>query len=311
MDPSTATHSSPQAKLDPLHRAELVERLQRIHQSNGIIQPLEGVFVARTTKAMDPVYSVVQPSLCIIAQGSKEVRLGDRLCHYDPYHYLLACVELPVELKVLEASEETPYLGMRINISPAMIGSVISEGEQLEASRPGSQQGIDVSPLDSTLLDAIVRLVRLIDSPADARILQQSTVREIVYRLLMGEQGDRLRRMNLLNGQASRIAKAVKQISKRFSEPLQVEEIARSNEMSLSTFHQHFKSVTTMSPIQFQKQLRLREARRLMLDEHLDAATAGYKVGYDDASHFNRDYKRFFAAPPKRHIESLRKTVSL
>ncbi len=165
---------------------------------------------------------------------------------------------------------------------------------------------VDVSPLDAGLLDAVVRLVRLVDTPTDARVLAPLITREIVYRLLTGEQGGRLRQLAVLGGVTHRIADAVARLRKDFDQPLPVEKLARELGMSVSGFHEHFRTVTAMSPLQFQKQLRLQEARRLMLGEGLDAASAGLRVGYGDASHFNREYKRLFGAPPMHDVERLR-----
>jgi AraC-like DNA-binding protein len=171
-------------------------------------------------------------------------------------------------------------------------------------------QAIDVSPLDAGLLDAVVRLVRLLDSPTEARFLAPLVRREIVYRLLRGEQGDRLRHTAVLGGHSHRIARALERLRNEFDQPLRIEEIARELGMSVSGFHHHFRAVTAMSPLQFQKQIRLQEARRLMLGEDLDAASAGYRVGYGDASHFTREYKRLFGAPPARDVERLREAVT-
>ena len=171
-------------------------------------------------------------------------------------------------------------------------------------------RAIDVSPLEANLLDAVVRLVRLMDSPAEARVLAPGIAREIVYRLLVGEQGDRLRHVAILGGQSHRIARAIEQLRNEFDRPLRIEDIAHELGMSVSAFHHHFKAVTAMSPLQFQKQLRLQEARRLLLVQGLDAASAGYRVGYDDASHFNREYKRQFGLPPMRDVERLRETAA-
>jgi AraC-like DNA-binding protein len=169
-------------------------------------------------------------------------------------------------------------------------------------------QALNVSPLDVELLDAVVRLVRLIDTPDEARFLAPLLTREIVYRLLRSEQGSRLCYVTALGGNTHRIAKAIVRLRKDFDQPLRIEELARDLGMSVSGFHHHFKEVTAMSPLQFQKQLRLQEARRLMLGEQLDAGSAGYRVGYDDASHFNREYKRLFGEPPMRDVERLQKT---
>jgi AraC-like DNA-binding protein len=182
----------------------------------------------------------------------------------------------------------------------------------VEAGYPSAQRGasvkaLDVSPLDANLLDAVVRLVRLLDSPAEAHVLAPLIKREIIYRLLMGEQGNRLRQIAVLGGYTHYIAnKAVERLRKDFNQPLRIESLARELGMSVSGFHHHFKSVTAMSPLQFQKQLRLQEARRLMLGQNLDASSTAYRVGYDDASHFNREYKRLFSTPPMRDVERLR-----
>ena len=171
-------------------------------------------------------------------------------------------------------------------------------------------KAIDVSLLDAGLLDAAVRLVGLLDSPAEeARFLRPLLAREIVYRLLRGEQGSRLRHAAVLGGHGHRIARAIERLRKDFDRPLRIEDIARELGMSVSAFHHHFKAITAMSPLQFQKQVRLQEARRLMLGEDLDAASAGHRVGYGDASHFTREYKRLFGAPPARDVERLREAA--
>jgi AraC-like DNA-binding protein len=170
---------------------------------------------------------------------------------------------------------------------------------------------IDVSPLDVNLLDATLRLVRLIDSASEYRALAPLVIREIVYRLLAGAQGNRMRHLAEFGGQAHRMVRAVQTLREDFDKPLRIETLARKLGMSVSGFHAHFKSVTAMSPLQFQKQLRLQEARRLMISEDFDAAEAGYRVAYDDASHFSREYKRHFGEPPIRDVERLREAVSV
>jgi len=170
-------------------------------------------------------------------------------------------------------------------------------------------RAIDVSPLDMHLLDAFVRLVRLLDAPAEAQVLLPLITREIIYRLLMGEQGYRLRHIAILGGYTPHIARAVERLRHDFDQPLHIESLARELGMSVSGLHHHFKAVTALSPLQFQKQLRLQEARRLMLGEDLDAASAAYRVGYHDASHFNREYKSLFGVPPMRDVQRLREAA--
>ena len=242
----------------------------------------------------------------MIAQGSKEILLGDRRYRYDPAHYLITTAELPIATRITEASPERPYLSVVLTLEPTLVGSVILEAGQLVPRRPTPVLAVDVSPLDAGLLDAVVRLVRLVETPTDARILAPLITREIVYRLLMSEQGGRLRQLAELGGVTHRIAEAVARLRHEFDQPLRTAELARELGMSVSGFHEHFRTVTALSPLQFQKQLRLQEARRLMLGDGLDAASAGLRVGYSDASHFNREYKRLFGAPPMHDVERLR-----
>jgi len=206
-------------------------------------------------------------------------------------------------------SVQRPYLSLRLDLNPALVGSVMVEAGHLSSRSQGDVRAIDVSPLDADLLDATVRLVRLLDSPAESRVLRPLVTREIVYRLLMGEQGNRLRHLALLGGPTDRIAEAVERLRRDFNQPLRIDSLARELGMSVSGFHHHFKAVTAMSPLQFQKQLRLQEARRILLGENLDAASAGHRVGYDDASQFSREYKRLFGQPPLRDVERLREAV--
>jgi AraC-like DNA-binding protein len=288
------------------HREELVERIARAMREDGTVQPLQGLHLSRSSWPLKPLHSVLEPSVCVIAQGSKEVLLGDSRYRYDPSHYLLATVELPRISQVLEASKERPYLSLRLELAPALVGSVMVEAGYSSPRDHADVRAIAVSPLDVNLLDAIVRLTRLLDSPADTPVLLPLITREIIYRLLMGEQGGRLRHLAILGGYTSSIARAIERLRHDFDQSLRVESLARQLGMSVSGFHHHFKAVTALSPLQFQKQLRLQEARRLMLGEDLDAASAAYRVGYHDASHFNREYKSLFGVPPMRDVQRLR-----
>lgn len=294
------------------NREELVERIQRAVPHDGVAEPLEGVFLARASTPLEPLHSVVKPSFCVVAQGSKEVLLGDSRYLYDPAHYLIHTVELPRVSQVLEASPERPYLSFRLELTPALVGAVMAEAVAEAAyDAPPDQpdvRAIAVSPLDAALLDAVVRLVRLVESPAGAPVLMPLIAREIVYRLLLGEQGARLRYLAAGSGYAPypHIARAVERLRQEYDQPLRVENLARELGVSVSGLHHHFKAVTAMSPLQFQKRIRLQEARRLMLSEALDAASAAYRVGYRDASHFNREYKSLFGLPPMRDVQRLR-----
>jgi AraC-like DNA-binding protein len=291
------------------NRDELAERISVAIRHDGAIEPLKGLHFNRFSVSAKPFYSVSIPAFCAIAQGSKEVLLGKDIYQYDPAHYLLATAELPVVSQILEASTAKPYLSLRLDLDPTLVGSVMVETGYSSAQSSASVKAIDVSSLDAELLDAVVRLVRLLDSPAEAHVLTPLIQREIIYRLLRGAQGDRLRHIAILGGYTHHIARAVDRLRKDFNQPLRIEHIARDLGMSVSGFHHHFKSVTAMSPLQFQKQLRLQEARRLMLGENLDATSAAYHVGYEDSSHFNREYKRLFGEPPRRDVERLREAV--
>ncbi len=290
-------------------RDELVELIARAVREDGTVEPLKGLHLHRSSSPKEPLHSVSDPAFCVIAQGSKEVFLGNERYQYDPSHYLLITAKLPLVGHVFDASKERPYLSLRLELDPTFVGSVMVEAGHPSPQNHADVRAINVSSLDAGLLDAVVRLVRLLDSPAEARVLAPLITREIVYRLLMGEQGGRLRHIAVMGGYTHHISRAIDHLRKDFNQPLRIEEIARELGMSVSGFHHHFKAVTAMSPLQFQKRLRLQEARRLMLGEGLDAASAGYRVGYRDASHFNREYKSLFGLPPMRDLERLREAA--
>lgn len=288
--------------------AELAERIATALPHDGKVEPQPGLVFTRFSSPTDPVHAVLEPWLCMIAQGAKEVFLGDERFEYDEAHYLVSTLGVPAIGRVIEASRERPYLGWRLSLDPAVITSVMVESG-VGANGRGEGAGVTtvgVSPLDAELLDATVRLVRLIERPGEYRVLAPLIIREIVYRLLSGPQCGRLRHLATFGGQAHRMVRAVEKLRQDFDKPLRIEGVARELGMSASGFHAHFKAVTAMSPLQFQKHLRLQEARRLMLSQNLDAGEAGYRVGYEDQSHFSRDYKRHFGEPPMRDVERLR-----
>ncbi len=298
-----------EAHREQANRDELAERIARAIREDGKVAPLKGLHLFRVSSPMGLVHGVTSLAFCVIAQGSKEVLLGSNRYQYDPAHYLLTTVELPIVSRVIEASPERPYLSFRLELDPTLVSSVLVEAGHLTARSHADVSAIDVSSLDAGLLDAVVRLVRLLDAPAEAGFLAPLITREIVYRLLRGEQGDRLRHIAVLSGHPYHMASTIERLCKEFDQPLRIDDMARELGMSVSGFHHHFKAITTMSPLQFQKQLRLQEARRLLLGEGLDAASAGYRVGYNDASHFNREYKKLFGVPPIRDVERLREAA--
>jgi len=249
---------------------------------------------------------VHEPSLCLVAQGAKRVTLGSEQFAYDAAHYLIASVDLPVLAQITEASPEKPYLGLMFKLDPRMISQLILDGG---LAMPRPQQtilGIAVCRLTAPLLGAFQRLLDVLDQPEDIPVLAPMIQREIHYRLLMGEQGARLRQMGTVGSQSNQLAKAIDWLKRNYAEPLRVEDLAAQARMSIPTFHRHFRDLTTMSPIQFQKRIRLHEARRVMFAERLDASSAALQVGYESPTQFNREYSRLFGAPPLRDIKSLR-----
>lgn len=289
------------------NREELVERIAQAIREDGTVEPLPGLRLFRLSATRGLVHGVSRPAFCVIAQGSKELFLGNRHYRYDPYHYLLVTVELPGVSRVLEASPARPYLSLSLTLSPGLVSTVMANSNDVGDAMPSDAGAVDVSLLNGELLDAVVRLVRLIDAPAAAvQVLMPLIEREIVYRLLVGDQGARLRHLAVAGGYTPHIARAIARIRCDFDQPLRIERLAHEVGMSISGFHHYFKTVTGMTPLQFQKQLRLQEARRLMIEERLPAINAAYRVGYRDASHFNRDYKRLFGASPSHDIQRLR-----
>ena len=256
---------------------------------------------------MVALHSQYGPALCVIVQGGKEVLVGDDRYRYDPAQYLLITVEVPVVSRVLQGSRERPYLSLHLDLDMALVRSVAAEAELTPPQESAGVKALSEGPVDEGLRDAMVRLVRLLDVPGEAKFLAPLITREIVYRLLMGERGDQLRRMADQDGRVHYIARAADRLRQNLAHPLRIEDVARDFGMSVSSFHAHFKAAIGLSPLQFQKRMRLQEARRVMLYESLDAAGAGYRVGYDDAAHFSREYKSVFGLPPKQDVERLRK----
>jgi AraC-like DNA-binding protein len=293
------------------HKNELVERIARAITEDGTVEPFKDVYLRRFSSPNEPLLSLSAPTFTVIAQGSKETQLGKEHYRYDPYHYCIGTVELPLVTQIVEASRERPYLSVGLELDPILVGSVMSEAGQTPLSEPTHVKAFNVSPLDADLLDSVVRLVRLIENPVEAPVLVPLVKREIVYRLLTREQGERLRHIAILSGYTPPIVKVIERLHRDFDQPFRIHNIASELGMSVSGFHHHFKAVTAMSPLQFQKRLRLQEARRLMLGDGLDAVSAANRVGYHNAAHFNRDYKSFFGLPPMRDVKRLRGSTSL
>lgn len=283
------------------NRVELAELIASHCKGEGILEAAEGLALVRLSSPTPPHHGLYSPAICVIAQGAKEVQLGDERYRYDPAHYLICALDVPIISQVVEATPEKPYLSLKLNLDPALVASVSIE-TSVSPKSDNSVRAMNVNELHGDLLDAFVRLVRLLEKPADYMAISPMVLREIIYRLLATDEGPRLRQMAVFGGHTNRIAKAVDTLKTKFDQDLRIEDLARDLGMSVSSFHQHFKTATSMSPLQFQKQLRLQEARRLLLFEGFDASSAAERVGYDDASQFSREYKRLFGDPPTRDL---------
>ena len=274
---------------------------------------IDGVDLIRSDQPTDCSPSVYEPSLCFIIQGTKTILLGDRRIVYTPLTYLASSVHLPILGRVESATPELPYLAAKLTIPSEEVADLLLElGDKVPRYDTGGEAcsevecGLCMSPMDEAMQDSLYRLLRLLDTPEDIPVLAPLARREILYRSLMGEMGPRMRKFAATDSQAHRISRVISELTDRYDQPLRVGELARSANMSESTLYHTFKQVTRMSPLQFQKKLRLHEARRLMLAEGLDAATASYRVGYESPSHFSREYSRLFGAPPRADVVQLR-----
>ncbi|MBD2535596.1 AraC family transcriptional regulator [Nostoc flagelliforme FACHB-838] len=264
---------------------------------------------ARESSVATLLHSVVEPMLAIVVQGKKAALLGEETYHYGAAQYLVVSVDLPISGFIVEASEAQPYLGFKLNLDPLQLCDIIAAAPNMRVNnKDTSVRGFFVSTAEVSLVDCALRLTRLLDTPRDIPILAPIIIREIHYRLLISEQSKAVRQIATSGSNMQRIAAVLTRIKTDFTEPLRIEELARQAKMSPASFHHHFKQVTSMSPLQYQKQLRLLEARRLMMVEKSTAANAADRVGYESPSQFSREYARMFGAPPIKDIDRLLST---
>ncbi len=287
--------------------AKLIDRWTG--DANQYDTPISGLRFSRWTTPTPPTSYTHNPSICLIAQGRKRVLLGEESFIYDANHFLISSVDLPIIANIIEASEEQPCLGLIMELDLTEISQLIVDSELAFTQAKEAQKGIAVGELSESLLDAFVRLAELLDEGQNIKILAPIIKREIFYRLLMSEQGTRLHQIVTAGSHSHQIAKAIDWLKNNFVKPLSVGDLASYTGMSKSSFYTHFRSMTSMTPLQFQKKLRLSEARRLMLTENLDAMAATFKVGYESPSQFSREYSRLFGAPPSKDIKSLRENL--
>jgi AraC-like DNA-binding protein len=287
--------------------AALRQRIARWTDKEGLlVTAIPGVSLARRDAPTPPTSSLYEPSLCVVAQGVKRVLLSADTYVLDAHHFLLTAVDLPTVVQILHASREQPYLSLLVQLDPRELAQLMADSHLPPPQAQPASRGMALGEVTGPLLSACHRLLDLLAAPQDIPILAPLIQREILYRLLVGEQGARLRQIASAGSQSHQIAQAIDWLMRHYTLPLRIDDLAAQVHMSPSTFHHHFRALTAMSPLQYQKWLRLNEARRLMLTERLDAATAAFQVGYESPSQFSREYSRVFGAPPLHDITSLR-----
>jgi AraC-like DNA-binding protein len=288
-------------------RTALISSLDRWSQGRlDCTTAIPGLNLFRREAPTPPAFCLIKPSIVLVAQGQKQVLAGDQHFPYDASRFLVTSIELPAKSETLTASQTEPCLGLNLALDTGMITEMIAHKEVSNQKTSESDGYFGTSLVTHALLEPLKRLMDLLDEPEAIHALAPGILREIHYRLLTSDQGHRLRQIAAVEGQGYKIAKAIDWLCLHYPEPLRIEALATSVQMSPPTFHTHFRRLTGMSPLQYQKWLRLNEAKRLMLSEHMDAANAAYKVGYESPSQFSREYSRLFGAPPKRDIEALR-----
>jgi len=267
--------------------------------------PVAGLTIHGCTEPKEPSSYFYEPSFAFIARGAKRVVLGEEVYVYDETHFLLTAVNLPTIVQVIGASPATPYISLKQNIDLELARGLIAEVDAYGIPAMTSGSGMAIGPVTAPLAAACLRLIDLLDAPQDVPILGKAVQREILYRVLTSPVGARLRQAVEVGTQTYRVTEAIQWIRENYGCALRIEELARLAGMGESTLHHHFRSLTAMSPIQYQKRIRLHEARRLMLTDRLDAGAAARRVGYDSTTQFNREYRRMFGAPPKREVREL------
>lgn len=291
-------------------KQELETLIQKYSKNEGANDtPIPGVYAIRMSRTERILPRIYEPSLCIIVQGKKHAMLGDELYRYEPADYLIVSVDLPMIGRVIEASSDRPYLCIKIKLDLQLISELVLQLNLTSGLDEANSRGIFVGKLDGTISESVLRLARLMECPADIPFLAPSMIREIYYRLLRSKHGELVAQTALNGTNMQRIANVLQKIKNDLTRPLAIKDLAQIAGMSVSTFHVHFKTVTAMSPLQYQKRLRLIEARQIMLTSAIDVADTAYRVGYESPSQFNREYARMFGNSPGRDINHLKKQI--
>ena len=284
--------------------------LRRLPEGGDYHTPVEGFVLHRYNSGDAPKPRFYDPVIIVVVQGRKKVRIGMEDIPYGEHSCFIAGVNMPVSSCVLEASEERPYLSMSLNLDKSLIASLAAKVPPSAGNRANSAAGAVVQELSPDLLDAFLRLLELADQPDQAQVLGSLVYQEIHYRLLTSPFGYHLRQLNTFGSQSNQINQAILWLKDNYKEPLHVETLASRLNMATSTFHKHFKEITTLSPLQYQKRLRLSEAQRLMLSDHYDVTQAAFAVGYESATQFNREYRRLFGESPRKDVMQMKRAVS-
>ncbi len=288
-------------------QAELIRKISSaVGKEENLATAIPGLSFHRRTACTEPCSASYEPSIAVIVQGRKSVELGQKTFIYDSSRYLLTSLDLPTVSHIIEASEAKPWLALLLKLDMEVVRELLSRGEFRPLAPAPGGTAMATARVTPELLNACNRLLDLLPTPGDIPFLSSLIQREIIYRVLRGEAGARLRSVATLGDQSQRTAKAVAWIKSNYAQPLRVDDLADLAGMGVSTLHHHFRALTAMSPLQYQKQIRLHEARNRMLAGGVDAATAAYEVGYESPSQFNREYSRFFGQPPMRDIRGLR-----
>jgi AraC-like DNA-binding protein len=284
---------------------DIIEISKRHVRKDGFLPTaIPSLEIVRSSAPSEPVPGVYRPSLCYVLQGTKEVVISGKTFRYSVGQYLVSSVDLPVTGEIIEATPSRPYLCLVVSLAPELIYEVLqSTTRQISA---GTRSGIYVGRAEAALADAVARLARCLDSSDDGAVLVPGILKEIIYRLLAGPFGAMIAEMGMAGSRTQRISRAITHLKNKFAEPLRVTDLARLSGMSPSTFHEHFRRITTMSPLQYQKLLRLQEARRLLVSDGAGAGDIGFRVGYQSPSQFSREYSRYFGRPPSVDLRARR-----
>lgn len=289
----------------------LKDRALALWRRHGRETPVDGLFMAGTETPTGPIHGVYQPSICVVLQGAKVSRLGDQAFRYGAGKCLITSLEVPIRAEIVEASAEAPYIAIVLMIDPAAVADLLLELAHGDAQAVPVSNALSVAPLDAALIDPLERLLALAQSPRDRAVLGPMIRREIAWRLLTGPQGATMRQIGLADSRTARIGRSIAWLRDNFTETASVPHLAALAGMSPATFHRHFKAVTAMTPVQFQKSLRLQEARRRLVSEGSDVAQVGFAIGYESPSQFSREYRRMFGAPPGRDGAEIRRSVAV